>query len=183
MKAIKIDFAAGSVRRTLFHTHPLVMLLAAAGVLLCASAAYASWQITQQQRLRAAELEQLRQRAAAQAQAQRPREVAQVAIAPAQAQFVNSAIGQLNLPWRELQDAVLAATPRQIALLALEPEPRKQLLKLTAEAKSSDDMVAYVAALKQQELFTSVSLMRHEINEQDANRPLRFQVEAIWLAR
>ncbi len=181
MKAIKIDFAAGSVRRTLFHTHPLVMLLVAAGVLLCASAAYASWQMTLQQRLRAAELEQLRQRAAT--QAQRPREVAQVAIAPAQAQFVNSAIRQLNLPWRELQDAVLAATPRQIALLALEPEPRKQLLKLTAEAKSSDDMVAYVAALKQQELFTSVNLIRHEINEQDANRPLRFQVEAIWLAR
>lgn len=181
MKAIKIDFATGSVRRTLFHTHPLVMLLAVAGVLLCASAAYAGWQLTEQQRLRAAELEQLRQRASA--QAQRPREVAQVAIAPAQAQFVNSAIGQLNLPWRELQDAVLAATPRQIALLALEPEPRKQLLKLTAEAKSSDDMVAYVAQLKQQELFTSVSLIRHEINEQDANRPLRFQVEAIWLVR
>jgi len=100
-----------------------------------------------------------------------------------QAQFVNSAIGQLNLPWRDLQDAVLAATPRQIALLALEPEPRKQLLKLTAEAKSSDDMVAYVAQLKQQELFSSVTLIRHEINEQDANRPLRFQVEAIWQAR
>jgi len=181
MKAVKIDFATGSVRRALFHTHPLVMLLAGAGVLLCASVAYASWQLAQQQRHRAAELGQLRQRAAE--QAQRPREVAQVAIAPVQAQFVNSAIGQLNLPWRDLQDAVLAATPRQIALLALEPEPRKQLLKLTAEAKSSDDMVAYVAQLKQQELFSSVTLIRHEINEQDANRPLRFQVEAIWQAR
>lgn len=180
MQPVRIDFAAGSVRRTLFHTHAAVKLLAGVGVLLCVSAA---WQMAQQQRQqqRAAELELLRQRATA--QAQRPREVVQRALGPAQAQFVNSAIGQLNLPWRELQDAVLAATPRQIALLALERDPRKQLLKLTAEARSSDDMLAYVAQLKQQELFTSVSLLRHEMNEQDAYRPLRFQVEAIWLAR
>jgi len=181
MKSVNIDFAPATVRRTLFHTHPLVLLLTLGAALLCAAAALAGWQLSRQQQARAAELEQMRQRAAA--RIQRPHEVAQVAIAPAQAQFVNGAIGQLNLPWRELQDAVAAATPRQIALLALEPEPRKQLLKLTAEARSSDDMVDYVAQLKQQELFTSVILLRHEINEQDPNRPLRFQVEAIWLAR
>ncbi|MYM41685.1 hypothetical protein [Duganella qianjiadongensis] len=181
MKALNIDFAPASVRRTLFHTHPAVWLLAAGAALLCASAALAGWQMSKQQQARAAELEQIRQRAAA--LMQRPREVTQVSIAPAQAQFVNGAIGQLNLPWRELQDAVAAATPRQIALLALEPEPRKQLLKLTAEARSADDMVTYVAQLKQQELFASVTLLLHEINEQDPNRPLRFQVEAIWLVR
>ncbi|MFC0169609.1 hypothetical protein ACFFKC_16105 [Pseudoduganella danionis] len=181
MKAVKIDFAAASVRRTLFHTHPAVLLLAGAAVLLCATAAFTGWRLVQQQRDRAAELQHLHQRA--EALSRRPREIAQPVLTPAQAQFVNGAIQQLNLPWRELQDAVLAATPHQIALLALEPDPRKQVLRLMAEARTSDDMVAYVAQLKQQELFSSVTLTRHEMNEQDANRPLRFQVEAIWLAR
>ncbi len=179
MQHMKIDFAAASVRRSLFHTSPALLLLAGAGLLLCVTALSAGWQLSQQQRARAAQLQQVQQRAAA--LSQRPAEVAQVAIPPAQAQFVNGAIGQLNLPWRDLQDAVAAATPRQIALLALDPDPRKQVLKLTAEAKTSDDMVAYVAELKQQELFGSVTLTRHEINDQDPNRPLRFQVEAIWV--
>lgn len=180
MKSMKIDFAAPSLRRSLFHTSPALLLLAGAGLLLCLTALAAGWQLNQQQRARAAQWQHVQQRAAA--LSQRPVEVAQVAIPPAQAQFVNSAIGQLNLPWRDLLDAVTAATPRQIALLALDPDPRKQLLKLTAEAKTSDDMVAYVAELKQQELFASVTLTRHEINDQDPNRPLRFQVEAIWVA-
>ena len=42
--------------------------------------------------------------------------------APAQAAAVNGAILQLNLPWRDLQDALAAATPASIALLALEPD-------------------------------------------------------------
>jgi hypothetical protein len=44
-------------------------------------------------------------------------------------------------------------------------------------------MVAYVADLKQQESFSGVILTRHEINDQDPNRPLRFQLEATWVAR
>jgi hypothetical protein len=44
-------------------------------------------------------------------------------------------------------------------------------------------MVGYVEELKQQELFSSVMLTRHEINEQDPNRPLRFQLEAVWVAK
>jgi hypothetical protein len=36
---------------------------------------------------------------------------------------------------------VLAATPRTVALVAMEPDPRKRILKITAETKTSDDMV------------------------------------------
>lgn len=181
MKAVKIDFAPGSARRTLFHSHPAVLALAGAGVLLCAAAAVGGWTLMEQTRDREHQLQHLRERAAA--LSARPEEVAHVAIPEAQAGFVNAAILQLNLPWRELQDAVLAATPRTVALLAMEPDPRKRTLKITAEAKSSDDMVDYVAALKEQDSFSGVVLTRHEINEQDPNRPLRFQLEATWLAR
>lgn len=178
---MKIDFAPRSARRTLFHIHPAVLALAGAGMLLCVGAAFGGWQLMTQKREREHQLQHLRERVAA--ISARPVEVARVAIPEAQASFVNAAIMQLNLPWRELQDAVLAATPHTVALVAMEPDPRKRILKITAETKTSDDMVAYVEALKEQESFSGVLLTRHEINEQDPNRPLRFQLEATWLAR
>ncbi len=95
---------------------------------------------------------------------------------------MNAAVLQLNLPWRALHDAIAAATPKDIALLALEPDPRRRSMKITAEARTSDEMIAYVERLKQQELFGAVALLRHEINELDPNRPIRFQLDAQWSA-
>ena len=99
---------------------------------------------------------------------------------PAQAGAVNAAAQQLNLPWRGLYDAVQAATPATIALLALEPDAKKNSVRITAEAKGSDDMIAYVEQLERIEWFSTVLLARHEINEQDKNRPIRFQIDAQW---
>jgi Tfp pilus assembly protein PilN len=180
-RRMNIDFAPRGLRRSLYLAHPAAPLLAGLGLLLCVGAGVAGWKLVEQQRLREHQLRHIQERAAA--ISARPAEVARVAIPEAQAAFVNGAIMQLNLPWRELQDAVAAATPRSVALVAMEPDPRKRVLKLTAETKTSDDMVAYVAELKQQELFSGVVLTRHEINEQDPNRPLRFQLEATWVAR
>ncbi|WP_373991158.1 hypothetical protein [Duganella sp. BuS-21] len=181
MRAIHIDFAPRSLRRTLFHIHPGVLALAGAGLLLCVGAAFGGWKLVEQKRERQQQLQHLQQRVAA--LTVRPAEVARIAIPEAQAAFVNGAVMQLNLPWRELQDAVLAATPRGVALIALEPDPRKRSLKITAETRTSDEMVDYVAALKEQESFSGVILTRHEINDADPNRPLRFQLEATWQAR
>jgi Tfp pilus assembly protein PilN len=103
-------------------------------------------------------------------------------VPPAQAGAVNASVQQLNLPWRGLHDAVQAATPANIALLALEPDAKKSTVRITAEAKSSDDMSAYVEQLERIEWFTTVLLARHEIKEQDPNRPIRFQVDAQWRA-
>jgi hypothetical protein len=55
-----------------------------------------------------------------------------------------------------LHDAVQAATPASIALLALEPDARKKSsVRITAEAKSSDDMIAYVERLQQEDWFSA----------------------------
>jgi Tfp pilus assembly protein PilN len=101
-------------------------------------------------------------------------------VPPAQAGAVNASVQQLNVPWRGLHDAVQAATPATIALLALEPDAKKSSVRITAEAKTSDDMIAYVEQLQRVEWFSAVLLARHEINEQDPNRPIRFQVDAQW---
>ena len=179
MKRVRIDFAPPSLARTLHRTGPLGWSLAVLAVLLCLAAGATGWQIRQRQRVLDAELAAARVRGA-------PPTVVVAAPPPqvgaVQAAAVNAAVLQLNLPWRALHDAIAAATPKDIALLALEPDPRRRSMKITAEARTSDEMIAYVERLKQQELFGAVALLRHEINELDPNRPIRFQLDAQWSA-
>ena len=99
----------------------------------------------------------------------------------AQKSSINSAIAQLNLPWRDLLDALESATPSNIALLSIEPESKKLIVKGMAEAKTSREMIDYIEMLKKQNFFRAVILIKHEINEQDSNRPYRFQFEAQWM--
>jgi Tfp pilus assembly protein PilN len=179
MKPMHIDFATPGWRRTLYRLHPALLAAGAAGVLLCFAAGVLAWQTAQQREARERALNAARQKAAVSAPVRLPETV----IPEAQATAVNTAIMQLNLPWRGLQDAVADATPSSIALVALEPDARKQTLKITAEARNADDMVAYVEQLKQQEFFLGAGIVRHEINTGDPNRPIRFQVEAQWRAR
>ncbi len=178
MRRMRIDFAPPGWRRALYRLRPAALLGAALGLGLCLGAGWMAWDMAQQRQAREARLLAIQRQAAALSRA--PAAVAQVAIPEAQAQAVNAAIMQLNLPWNDLQDAVAAATPNSVALLALEPEARKQLLKITAEAKGAEEMVRYVEELKQQEFFVAAALLRHEINEQDPNRPIRFQAEVQW---
>jgi Tfp pilus assembly protein PilN len=181
MKPMQIDFAAPGWHRTLFRLHPALLAAGVAGILLCAGGVWLGSDMARKRAAREAQVERLAARQAALSKA--PVRVAQVAIPEAQANAVNGAIQQLNVPWRQLEDAVGAATPANIALLALDPDARKQILKITAEARNSDDMVGYVQVLKQQEFFTGAALTRHEIGEQDPNRPIRFQVEVQWGTR
>jgi Tfp pilus assembly protein PilN len=178
MKRIRIDFAPPGVRRTLYRTprKAWALLLLALGI--CGPAALYANAYLDEQRAYEAELAARDVRVAA------PR-VVQVALRPpvateAQAAAVNAAILQLNLPWRGLHDAVKAATPPSVALLALEPDARRRTLRITAEARSSDDMLAYVERMQGLDWFAGVALTRHEINEQDPNRPIRFQLDAQW---
>lgn len=179
MKRTHIDFAPRSLRRTLFRMPPrLAGLLVATAVLCFVLLA----QVVKYQEERE-ELDALRAAIAARAQAARPLPVTaapKFAVSEAQAQAVNDAVMQLNLPWRDLVEAVRAATPANIALLALEPDAKRRTLRITAEARNSDDMLAYVASMEEQGWFASSALVRHEIAEQEPNRPLRFQVSAQW---
>ena len=179
MTRLDIDFAPPNWRRSLHRVPVWAWCIGALGVALAVTAAYSGSAALQRQQASEAHWRLVQQRVLAATQG--PVSAPQTPIAPAQAAAVNAAILQLNLPWRDLQEALASATPPAIALLALEPDARKRVLKITAETTSSDAMVAYIAQLKRQELFgTRVQLLRHEINALDPNKPLRFQLEARW---
>lgn len=102
------------------------------------------------------------------------------AIPAAQAISANTAISQLNLPWRDVFLTIEAATPKTIALVSLEPDAKNSALKGIAEAKTTDEMIAYIEQLKKEDFFSQVQLLKHEVVELDPNRPYRFQFEVQW---
>lgn len=176
--AIGIDFAPASIRRSMARTGLWAWLIGTAGLLLCAGAAMTAGELMQQRSLLKSDLRQTQ--ATLTAHALRQPAATPSTTSEAQALAVNGAIAQLNLPWRDVFESIENATPATIALLALEPDAKKQLIKGWAETKTSDAMIAYIEQLKKQDFFTSVLLTKHETNEQDANKPLRFQFEAQW---
>jgi DNA-binding transcriptional regulator YdaS (Cro superfamily) len=178
MKRVRIDFAPRSIRRTLFHASPGAWAMAFAAVALLVPAASHGWNYLANQRQLEVQL------AAARAHVH-PTPLSQAAlrqppVSPKQAEAINSAVLQLNLPWRALRDAVQEATPANVALLALEPDAKKRIVHITAEARTSEEMIGYVERMKRQDRFVGVVLVRHEINEQDPIRPIRFQLDAQW---
>jgi len=175
---IHIDFAPRTLRRALARTSAATWFAGCAGLALCIGVTLTALDLTAQYKARALQL----QRAL---ETQKERSLPQPApkkpsLSEVQAHAINGAIAQLNLPWRELFHAIESATPATIALLSLEPDARKQRIHLVAEAKTSDAMIAYIENLKREAFLDNVVLTRHEINEQDPNHPLRFQVQAQW---
>lgn len=88
----------------------------------------------------------------------------------------NDVIRQLNFPWAAMFGALEAATNQDVALLGIEPDARKNLVRVTAECKTDSAMLNYIRRLQQTELLADVTLQKHEIQAQDAERPLRFTV-------
>ena len=178
MKPILINFAKPSLALSWTRTGLLTRGALLTGLLLCASFGIDMVPLMQQKTALHQALRDVQARHAE--RSVRQPIPATPDIEPAQASAVNAAVSQLNLPWRDLLDAIEAATPSTIALLSIEPDARKRSVRGSAEAKTSDAMIAYVESLKKQGYFSAVTLSRHEINEQDPNAPLRFQFEARW---
>lgn len=114
--------------------------------------------------------------------ARRPPPVAVVAIADSRIDAINAAISDLNLPWQALFSSLEQIKPKNVALLSLEPNAGKHVLRIFAEAKQAEDMLEFVRLIRQQPQFTEAVLVKHEVYMQDPNRPLRFSVETVWKA-
>jgi Tfp pilus assembly protein PilN len=108
------------------------------------------------------------------------RVAARSVLSPAQIEAINRAIRQLNLPWDQLFTEVERRLDSRVALLALEPDANRRILRLHGEAKSAEDMLGFVKALGESTFLNDAILARHEVNEADRNRPLRFVAEARW---
>ncbi|MBU1424265.1 MAG: hypothetical protein KKH12_14795 [Gammaproteobacteria bacterium] len=95
----------------------------------------------------------------------------------------NAIIFELNLPWKELFDAFEATQNTDIAILSIEPDAQKGLVRISGEAKALESLPAYLSYLQKVSLFQDVALLNHQIQEQDPQHPVRFMLQATWGAR
>lgn len=98
----------------------------------------------------------------------------------AEVQHANTVLRELALPWEALFEAVEGAATKDVALLALEPEMRKGRVAITAEAKDFGAMLDYARRLGERDVFASVHLQHHQVQQSDPQRPVRFSLLAVW---
>ena len=91
------------------------------------------------------------------------------------------ALQRLSSRWTELFAALESSRAEGVALLAIEPDPARSVVRLTAEAKSAEHMLAYVERLQGADGLANVTLASHQIKPGDPSKPLRFAVVASWV--
>lgn len=178
MRSLPLDFAPRSMRRELYRVRPFARAVMLAGLLLCALAALHVER--RLMRLDALDREAQQLEARAQRSARASMTTRAAPIDPKQGAAVNAAVARLNLPWEALLDAIEAATPSQIALLSITPEPGRALIRIEAECSGSKDMIDYLTSLEHQPLFGPVTLVRHELTKDGTDAMLRFDVDVQW---
>jgi hypothetical protein len=87
---------------------------------------------------------------------------------------------ELARPWDRTFAALEAADQPGVAVLAIDPDPRRDELRITAESKTLADMLGYLDKLRAQSTFGQVALQQHEVRMDDPGRPIRFTLLAQW---
>jgi hypothetical protein len=90
------------------------------------------------------------------------------------------AVERLTLPWNALFGALEGASSDQVALLAIEPDPRKGTVTISGDSKDYLAALTYVLELRRAEALSSVELVRHELKSKDPQRPVSFSISATW---
>lgn len=83
---------------------------------------------------------------------------------------------QLAYSWQPALDALAAARTRKIALLSLDAVQARSQLKLTAEARTLADALAYIDVLQQQPGVKRATLSQHEVQADADQHPVRFNI-------
>lgn len=90
---------------------------------------------------------------------------------------LNGVIKQLNVPWQDIFRELEKTIPPHIALLSIEPDAQRGLIRLQAEAESIDSLLQYASTLQNHRIFGHLNYSKHETNEQDPNKPARLTFE------
>jgi len=98
----------------------------------------------------------------------------------ARTRVVRQVSQNLMTPWADLLESLESVPVHTVAVLSIEPSVSKRSIRITAESKSSQDMLAYLGALQREPRLSSVVLVSHQVQAQAPGAPVRFQVQAAW---
>lgn len=171
MNQLHLDYQRG---KNPFPWAGVVLLLLALGVLLLFDIRYQGlteridyWESKTGQVLRVSERQK----------ANSPREISDMA---QEVKHANEVLNQITLPWEKLFQAVEWSSGRDVALLTIEPDAEKHVVKISGEAKNIPAVLSYLKHLAEQEIFESVYLQSHQVQEQNPEKPVRFALVAAW---
>lgn len=86
----------------------------------------------------------------------------------------------LSTPWPDLLAELETTASLPVAILALDAEAKSRRLRLTAEAKTMDDVLAFVERLRQSKRLDEVLLLHQEERKVGAVSVIAFTVQAAW---
>lgn len=92
----------------------------------------------------------------------------------------NEILHQLALPWDSLFKAIESSREQEVALLAVQPDAPRRMVRLSGEAKNLDVLLAYIDRLEKSGVLSGVYLTQHELRSQDPDKPVRFALVANW---
>ena len=89
-------------------------------------------------------------------------------------------VQRLALPWPGLFGALESAASEDVALLAIEPDPRAGKVTISGDSKDYLAALTYVLNLSRSQALSGVALVRHEVKQNDPRHPVAFSVSASW---
>lgn len=104
----------------------------------------------------------------------------QQAALEARAKSAAIVLHELGRPWPELLERLEGAQGERIALLSLNLEGAKGMLRIAGEGRHLVDVLDYMQRLSSDAFLTEVVLDQHEVVENDALKPVRFSLSARW---
>jgi len=87
---------------------------------------------------------------------------------------------QLQRPWERLFGMLEALPQDDVALLTLTPDARKGQVRISAEARDLEAMLAFHKRLEASGELSDVSLLNHEIMAKQPEHPVQFNLSATW---
>jgi Tfp pilus assembly protein PilN len=170
LRPLQLDF-----KQSPRHLPWLGLLLLVVGVVLGAYVANEARALQAQIDLAEARLEVLAKRGKVPLAAPADPQIMQLEIRQA-----NDILRQLTLPWDALFQTLESTSEKKVALLAIQPDAAKQIVRLSGEAKNFDALLGYIARLESSRVLNHVYLTSHEVRTQDAEKPVRFSLVANW---
>lgn len=87
---------------------------------------------------------------------------------------------ELTVPWQDLLSIVEDYPNHDVALIGIDQSPAQSQIRITAEAKDFDAMIAYLRYLQASVLLREAVLNDHVIETNEPGTPVRFQITAVW---
>jgi hypothetical protein len=174
MKPLDLDFAEPGFRDSLLSPH--LLLSCVFFMTIC----YSAWQFWEARHAVLDYRESIVHQADVANQKERAAAAKPVVLSSTQVLAINAEVDRLNIPWRDLLDALDQMTPASITLLEVEPNPVTRKILIQAECHTAEEMTSYIKSLENSPYFSTAILTRHEIDTGSTERELKFSADIPW---